>query len=558
MYPAAALSSDKIKIENQVRSLFLLPAFLILSCSNERPAPSKEMISTIQLKRGEIISCGSPAMELGAVHFEITGNDKLQKDFNLGMALLHSFEYDEAEKVFASIIDTRPLCAMAYWGVAMSNFHPLWTPPTIAELEKGSKAIAIAKSIKNKTDRETAYINALSILFDDYQTRDHFNRCERYEKAMENLHTIFPTDKEAAILYALALIASAKPTDKTYSKQRKAGGILTSLYPTEKSHPGIIHYIIHTYDYPEMAESALLFARRYATVAPSSAHALHMPSHIFTRLGLWEECIQSNLQSIEAAKCYAEQAGIKGHWDEELHGTDYLVYAYLQQGQNEKAKQQVAYLNSMTNVSPMNFKVAYAFAAVPSRYALENKDWDAAIKVTLHPAVPWNIFPWQKSIVHFTRLLGAAHLGKAKDAEIELLKIQALRDSLNARKNAYEAAQVNIQATAGEAWILLAKGASEEAIALMNLAANMEDSTEKHPVTPGEVIPARELLADMFLELHTYDEALTAYEAVLLKSPNRLKSLNGAALASTKKGDTNKRDAYLAKITSITGNKEKK
>ena len=464
--------------------------------------------------------------------------DKRSKaDFNLAIELLHSFEYDEAEKVFAKIIDENPDCAMAYWGVAMSNFHALWTPPTEAELIKGSKAVEIAQGIKNKSDRESAYINAIAIFYKDWNKVDHISRCVAYEKAMEKLHSDYPEDKEAAIFYALALDASAAPTDKSFANQKKAASILNAIYPSEPNHPGIIHYIIHTYDYPVLAELALPVARRYAKVAPSSAHALHMPSHIFTRLGLWDECIQSNLESVASAKCYAEQANIKGHWDEELHGMDYLVYAYLQKGEDSLAEEQLKYLRTFREVYPINFKVAYAFAAIPSRICLENKDWDRAAAVQLYPAdFPWAKFPWQEAIVHFTRLLGAAHLKNMDLAKAELARLQQLHDTLVKQKNAYSSKQVEIQMKAGEAWMRYMSGEKEMGLAEMKLAADMEDSTEKHPVTPGEVLPARELLADMQLLEKQYENALVSYEGVLQKSPNRFNSLYGAALCGAEIG----------------------
>ena len=318
---------------------YILIVLTLLSCNGGNSVPSKELISQINLKRGSVIFCGASDKQFGSVNFEMTCDEKSKNDFNLAIELLHSFEYDESEKVFAKIIDENPECAMAYWGVAMCNFHALWTPPTEAELVKCIRAIEIASSIAKKSKRESAYINAIAQFYKDWNKTDHLTRCINYEKAMGKIHNTYPDNKEVDIFYALALAAAADPTDKTFINQKKAGSILTALYPAEPNHPGIIHYIIHTYDYPGLAELALPAARKYALVAPSSAHALHMPSHIFTKLGLWDDCIKSNLESVASAKCYAEQAGIKGHWDEELHGMDYLVYAYLQKGENKLAKQ---------------------------------------------------------------------------------------------------------------------------------------------------------------------------------------------------------------------------
>ena len=520
-----------------------------MSCNNRASGPSEELISQINLKRGEAISCGAPDKQFGSVNFEMTCNERSKNDFNLAIALLHSFEYDESEKVFAKIIDEDPSCAMAYWGVAMCNFHPLWTPPTEAELKKGSKAIEIAEAIPGKSKRESGYINAIAVFYKDWDKTDHRTRCIHYEKAMEKLHNTYTSDKEASVFYALALDASAAPTDKTYFNQKKAGSILSALYPTEPNHPGIIHYIIHTYDYPELASLALPSARKYAQVAPSSAHALHMPSHIFTRLGLWDECIRSNIASIASAKCYAEQANIKGHWDEELHGMDYLVYAYLQKAENDLAEKQLKYLGSVREVYPVNFKVAYAFAAIPSRVYLENKNWSEAAMVPLYPGdFPWAKFPWQESIIHFTRLLGAVHLGNIDLAGSELAKLGQLHDTLENQKDSYKSKQVEIQIKTGEAWIHFISGRKEAGLNEMKLAANMEDSTEKHPVTPGEVLPARELLGDMLFADQQYKTALLSYEAVLQKSPNRFNSLFGAGRAAEKMGDTKTAGLYYKQL----------
>jgi hypothetical protein len=536
-----------------MRSFFILLLATMLSCNNKHSIPSEESIKQLNLKRGDVISCGPPEGQFGSANFDITCDERVKKDFNLAIELLHSFEYDESEKIFAKIIDETPDCAMAYWGVAMCNFHALWTPPTEAELIKGTEAIEIAKSISNKSVRESAYISAIGLFYKDWNKTDHHTRCLNFENAMEKVHTSYPDDKEAAIFYALALDAAANPKDKTYAKQKKAGAILEELYKVEPNHPGIIHYIIHTYDYPELAAIALPAARKYAAVAPSSAHALHMPSHIFTRLGLWDECIHSNLKSIEAAKCYAKSADMPGHWDEELHGLDYLVYAYLQRGENALAEKQVQYLATINNVSPVNFKVAYAFAAIPSRYLLENKKWKEAAALETHREnFAWNNFPWQEAIIHFTRLMGDVHIENLNAAKLELTKLNQLYDTLEKQKDSYKAMEVSIQIKAGEAWIQFAQGYSTEAVNIMKLAAEMEDSTSKHPVTPGEVLPARELLGDMFLQMNDNSNAFKAYETVLKKSPNRFNSLYGAGKAAEKSGSEQKAIYYYKQLSAIT------
>jgi len=534
--------------------LIFFVATIVLACGGNNATPSKELINELHLKSGKLISCGPPEKEFGTVDFEMTCNKKVKDDFNVAVELLHSFEYDESEKVFAKIIDESPNCAMAYWGVAMCSFHPLWEPPTEADLKKGAEAIAIANSITGKSERESAYINAVAAYYKNWNKKiEPQQRALNFEKAMEQLYKKYPGDKEAAIFYALALDAAAKPTDKSYANQKKAGEIFNTLYTAEPNHPGIIHYIIHTYDYPGIADLGLIAARRYAEVAPSSAHALHMPSHIFTRLGLWDDCIKSNIQSVDAAKCYAESAGIKEHWDEELHGLDYLVYAYLQKGDNVSAAEQLNYLKTIQEVYPVNFKGAYTFAAVPSRVALENKNWNEAATVQLHPEnFPWNKFPWQEAIIHFARLLGNVHIKNIEAAQSELTKLNQLHDTLEKQKELYKANQVAIQIKEGEAWIEFESGKTTEALNLMKLAADMEDSTSKHPVTPGEVLPARELYADMLLEMKQNENALQTYEAVLQKNPNRFNSLYGAGVAAERADNRGKAVFYYKQLLAIS------
>lgn len=510
-------------------------------------------ISSINLKTGDVVLCGPEDQGVGRVSFIISGDESIKKQFNFAIALLHSFEYDEAEKAFAQIIKRDPHCAMAYWGVAMCNYHPLWTPPEAPELTKGSRALEIAKSIEPKTTRETDYINALSAYYTNWEKADHRTRCLRYEEAMKALAEKHPNDKEAAIFYALALDAAADPTDKMYTKQKKAGQILNGLYAKAPNHPGIVHYIIHTYDVPELAELALPAAQEYASVAPSSAHAQHMPSHIFTRLGYWDDCIQSNLASIAAAKCYAESAGIRGPWDEELHSMDYLVYAYLQKKDLKRAKEQWDYLNTFSEVPVPNLKGAYTFAAIPVRYVLENRLWKEAIRLTTTPAgFPMQTFPWQRGIIHFARLLGFAHLNQLDSAKKELAILNELRNDLLAKKETYKANQVDIQIKASEGWIFWKEGNPTAALERMGLAAEMEDKTEKHPVTPGEVLPARELLGDLYMELNQPDKALEAYQADLEKHPNRYNGLNGAALAASKCGQKELADFYAKQLKVVT------
>ena len=535
--------------------LFCCAIVAFISCSNNKEDQSKDLIGSLNLKRGEVVACGPLEGQLGKTSFLATVPEKLRADFNMAIALLYSFEYDESEKMFAKVIDQAPDCAMAYWGVAMSNFHPLWAPPSPAELEKGAKAIKIARSINKKTKRESDYIEAIATFYEEPDKLDHRSRVLNFEKAMEKIYLDYPDDKEAPVFYALALNAAADPADKTYARQKKAFGILNAIFEKEPLHPGIAHYIIHNYDYPGLAEMALPAARKYAAIAPASAHAQHMPSHIFTRLGLWDESIKSNLVAASSGRCYAEQAKLKGYWDEELHALDYLVYAYLQKGEDELAKERVDLLGTIKQVDPLNFKVLFAFAASPARYFLEKRMWKEAAAMEVAPAnFPWDKFPWQKAMIHFTRALGAVQLGKLDNAKTELDSLRSLHTRLSKEKNmSREAAQVAVQIKTGEAWIQYKEGNNDKAVELMTAAANMEDRTEKHPVTPGEIIPARELLGDMLIEMNKPALALEAYKSVLETHPNRFNGLYSAGLAAQRTGNKEEARLYFQKLLNSIG-----
>lgn len=527
---------------------------LIVSCQPKKDQSQREAeLKSIDLIRGDIALCGSENGEFGTVNVDLSCIEKVKGNFNLATALLHSFEYAEAEKVFAKVIDEDPDCLMAYWGVAMCNFHPLWSPPGKEDLEKGSKVIALARSLESKSPRESDYLEAIATIYDQWDKLDYRARALKFEKATENIYKKYPDDEEAAIFYALALRTTAEPTDKSFRNQRKAGEILNAVFIKEPNHPGIAHYIIHTNDYPELAELALPAARKYASIAAASAHAQHMPSHIFTRLGLWDESVNSNLKSISAAKCYAQNLGMKGHWDEELHGLDYLVYAYLQQSRDDQVLETVNYLKTISEVFPINFKDAYSFGAIPVRYALERKDWKAAARLEFRPSgFPWEKFPWEKANIHFGRLLGAVHTHQSEVAQLELKQLNAIHAQLQQAREDYQAGLVLIQIKASEGWMEFEKGHREAALQRMMDAATMEDATEKHPVTPGEVIPARELLGDMYMDMGEPVKALEAYESDLKRHPNRFNGLYGAGLAEERSGNARKASAYYKQLLVVT------
>jgi tetratricopeptide (TPR) repeat protein len=526
---------------------YLVFCWLIISCSNSRT--SRELSANIQalgLQSGDVALCGGE--QLGSVDFTAGCSDEVKADFNLATALLHSFEYPEAEKVFARVIDADPKCIMAYWGAAMCSFHPLWEPPSPEDLAKGARVVSAARSIikEQGPSREADYLETIAAVYDNWQQVDHRTRLANFEGASASLFGKYPNDRDAAVFYALSLRAASDPADKTYVRQRKAGKILEDLMKDNPNHPGVVHYLIHVYDYPELASMGLDAARAYASVAPASAHAQHMPSHIFTRLGLWDEAIQSNLNSISSAQCYARNAGITGHWDEETHGMDYVTYAYLQKGDDASAFGQLDSLANLGSVSPSSFKVAYSVAAMPARYAVERKDWKAASQLELSTLnIPWEKAPWEKGNYHFARALGFAHTKQIDKAKEELVALTALRQQLLDKKDTYKSNLMLIQLNAVNALINLAEGKKVEAIRLMSVAADLEDKTEKHSVTPGEIIPARELQADLYFELKDYDHALKAYKLDLQRHPNRFNGLAGAAASAVNLGKKEEaRDYY--------------
>jgi tetratricopeptide (TPR) repeat protein len=492
------------------------------------------------------------AEKLGQVDFPVSCTAAAQKQFDQALGALHSFWYEEALRLFTAVAETDPSCAMAYWGIAMSIYYPLWVPPSQPTLQKGTNAIEKAKSIGAKTDREGAYIAAIEVFYKDSDKLEHRARTLAYEKAMEQIHRQYPNDREAAIFYALALNATASPTDKTYAQQLKAGEILEKVFAEQPDHPGVAHYIIHSYDNPSTANRGLPAAQRYIKIAPSVPHAQHMPSHIFTRLGLWQESIHSNLGAVAASKEYAAKIHPEAAYYEQLHALDYLAYAYLQGAQDQEAKRVLDELRAIKKVQPEAFQAAYAYAAIPARYALERRRWSEAAALTVQPtAFPWSRFQWAEAVTHFARAMGAARSGNVDSSRKDIEKLESLQDALVKAKDSYWAKQVDIQRRVASAWYLRAENKSDEALQLMQSAADLEDSTDKHPVTPAPIQPARELLGEMLLELGDPVQALKEFEISHRVEPNRFRGLYGAAKAAQESGDREKARLYYAKLISL-------
>jgi len=475
--------------------------------------------------------------KLGTVSFPTSCAPAVQARFTRAVALLHSFWYDEAEKGFNEVAAADPSCAMAHWGVAMSLYHPIWAAPTPPELKRGQEAVARARAAGAKTERERDYVAAIEAFFRDADTADHRSRAVAYEKAMERVYERHPDDREAAIFYSLALLGTALPSDKTYANQKKAGAILNRVLPAQPDHPGVAHYLIHSFDYPELAELALPAARSYAKIAESSPHALHMPSHIFVRLGLWDDAIRANQDSAAAARAHVEKTQPSATSFDELHAVDYLAYSFLQEGRDAQARQMVERVRRVERLDNPNFAAAYALAAVPARYALERGRWAEAAALELAPAsFPWAKYPYAEAITQFARAVGAARSGDVARARAAVERLEALRAAAVDAKIPYWPDQIEIQRRAAAGWLARAEGRNDDAQRLLKEAAALEAATDKHPVTPGAVAPARELYADLLMDLGRPAEALAEYEASLKVAPNRRHAVAGAARAADAAG----------------------
>jgi hypothetical protein len=469
----------------------------------------------------EIHSHGAPE-KLGKVSFAISCAPAVQEQFDRGVALLHSFAYTAAEDAFQGVAKLDPRCAMAHWGMAMTYFHQLWDPPiAAATISIAQKEIQRAQLIGTGSERERQFINALALLYQDAATVPYRTRALNYEHAMSELASKNRKDTEAQVFYALALLANASPADKTHAKQKQAADLLEPLDRAYPQHPGIPHYLIHAYDNTELAARGLPAARAYSQIAPSAPHALHMPSHIFTRLGLWDDSITSNLAAREAAHQQADTG-------EELHAMDYLVYAYLQSGRDKDAAQVLQQLKNMPNLNAADFKITYASIAMPVRYAVERGQWADAADI----APPIGAPPQVVAIAVWARGLGLARSGRSGEAHAEIERLRQIEEQLHASENDYWATQVGILTREVMAWTTQADGKPEEAAALMRAAADEEDAIEKLPATPGPIIPAREQLGYLLLEQNNPGLALKEFEKALTNAPGRHGALLGAALAA--------------------------
>lgn len=504
----------------------------------------------------------------GKVDFPISSTPDVQQKFARGVALLHSFFYEEARRVFTSIAEQDPKCAMAQWGIAMTWWHPIWTPPTPEEMSAGKAAITKAMEMKAGTERERGFITALNIYYntpDGSTSKPVGQSCHgpvgprdrvlAYENAMRQLAEKYPDDFEVETFYAFAVlgVGYATPTDATLSKQRQAAEILEKLWKKNPNHPGVVHYLIHCYDYPALAQRALPAAQSYSAIAPWVPHALHMPSHIFTRLGMWNESIDSNRAAAEAARGYAAARHRDATEAEELHALDYMAYSYLQEAQDNKAKEIVDFAATVRKTNPeLEFSAAYALAAIPARYALERSDWKSAAALKIPNLPHWSTFPFMEALIEYAHALGRAHTGDLDGARKAVARMGQLRDATKDPKFDYFKNHLEAQMQAASAWIAFAEGRKDDAVEILRRNANAEDALGKHPVSPGALVPIREQLGSLMLEMNRSKDAVREFEAELKIYPGRYQGLYGAARAAEQAGEKEIAGRYYAKLAGQT------
>jgi hypothetical protein len=460
-----------------------------------------------------------PAPEkLGTVRFATSCAPAVSREFERAVALLHSFAYDASEKAFAEVAAADPSCAMAHWGIAMTYFHQLWSPPGAEDLRKGQAQVEQAERLQVRTERERQLIVAIAAYYKDYDHLGHPARAKAFEEAMRAAAQNNPEDVEVQVFYALSLIGTAPPEDKRHANQKRASLILEPIYRKYPDHPGVAHYLIHDYDSAELAKRGLAPARAYSKIAPSAPHALHMPSHIFTRLGLWDDSVASNIAARAAARA-------QGDVGEELHSMDYLVYAYLQQGRQAEAELVVRDLNSMKGLLGNDFKVGYAATVMPIRLAMEGGDWERAAALNPLP----DSAPHIAAMVYWARAVANSRAGRPQAATEDIARLDHCRQQLETVGNNYWATQVQVLSEEAKGWQLAADSRQQEAVTLLRQASDREDAVEKLPLTPGPIIPAREQLGELLLSSHRPRDALKEFRAALVAAPGRRGSLAGAA-----------------------------
>jgi len=486
--------------------------------------------------------------KLGTVHFQVGCNAQAQREFDLAMAYYHSFAWEQIRAPLERALAADAACGMTHWARALASLdNPFVWPGNVSAktLTDGAALMEQARKAGLATQRERDYVDALAAFFQDADKLNHRTRAKALESGLERVATAYPEDSEATILYALVLSANFDPADKQYGNQLRAAKLLEPIFAKQPEHPGAAHYLIHSYDYPPLATQGLPAAQRYSKIAPAAAHAQHMPSHIFTRVGAWSDSVAANTVSAKVDAAAGPNT---------LHAYDYMTYAHLQMGQDRAAQ---ALRDSAVAISkrPDNFAAAYAYAAIPARLALERGDWAAAAKLPLTPAsdaYPWAKYPQAEAANAYARALGAAAVLDAAATEAELSRLARLRDAATELKIGYWAEQIGIQIDVVRGFAAFKAGQTEAGIAGLQKASEREDASEKHVVTPGPLLPARELLATVLLERGDATGALREFEAVLRKEPNRLRAMAGAGIAAERAGDSQKARDYDGRVSRQT------
>ncbi len=492
---------------------------------------------------------GHRSTELGVVDFQVSCSMSVRADFDRAVALLHHMTYPQARESFERILDRDPACAMAHWGIAMSLFQPLWpTRPDPAELRRGWQEVQKAMALDPPTERERSLVAAVEGFFREPETADYWTRIRRFERGMERAFHESPNDRETAAFYALAHLATAQLEGGT-DNQSRAAKILHDIHRDEPRHPGAVHYTIHANDVVGREGESLDIVRSYEEIAPENPHALHMPTHIFVRLGSWHDVIRLNRRAADAALRHPAGDFV---WDEYPHTVEYLVYAYLQRGEDELARTTLARLQAMSDLQP-SFKTAFHLTSIPARFAVERRAWTEAASLTPRPSpsIAWDHYPWAESVTWLARALGAARGGDRSSAGRAVERLTELRAAAEAQGEAYFATQIEIARLEAAAWQALAEGLKDDAERLMRGAVGLEGSTEKHAVTPGALVPAYELLGDLLLELGRPTEALTAYENSLQTAPRRFNGLLGAARAARQAGSLLKAEEHYRTLLEV-------
>ncbi|WP_224997578.1 hypothetical protein [Cesiribacter sp. SM1] len=529
-----------------VTYIFILTITGVMLCACTQK-PEKEQV----LLLGEVPVLGDMP-QCGTVQFSDGCGERTDTLISYGLALVHHMTYTEAESIFDQVIAENPECFWGHWGKALTFIHPVWPDtPSEEQLKMGWELTQTALSLATK-EKEKAYGKALTAFYEGEPARTKLERLKSYEQSWATAFENYPDDTEIKTFYALSLIATADPGDKTYKNQVKAGKLAEEVLQVIPDHPGGFHYAIHAYDNPVLGKKAIDVANNYGKIAPEIPHALHMPTHIFTRQGMWKESIDWNRRSAKAALANPFQGNVSMHY---FHALDYMVYSHLQRGEDKKARRIVDEYKKLNQPIQQHFITAYALAAMESRYYMERQAWEEAAKLEVwrHQYFPWEQFPESEALVYFTKVIGAARSGQP---EVAVAAIQKLEKLQQATSNPYWAKQIDIQKNTVKAWLAYARGNKKEALATMKSAAALESSTEKHAVTPGELLPAVELLGDMLLALNQPAEALLQYEVALQRSPGRLNSIYGAAHAAELSGDKQKANQYYTSLMNLSADAE--